>query len=151
MLSSIARVLLFLQLLVPVLAQIETGAAIFVNEDSLESTMELLLETAAMTTSGPWTAEATSTDTAEATETWHNESQTTGTDAEATETSEEVESSTSEETSTSTKTSTRTTQAVEIPATLVPDLHAEAVSFRDVGFIALTCATGIMMIILAIV
>lgn len=216
-----SRLCLFLGLVLPALAQVETGAAITVNKDTLEPTQEIMTATMRMAASASKTAVATMTDhpsteknknkaetdmeeeeetktkakagkatetnteegdktaaesgteTGEATgtETEGTETETgteTGDASESTETDEdgeedeedededeesETDSSTTEETPTTTHARDKTTseRVFEAPATDVPDLNDSAVSFHDPGFIALSFATALMMMVMMLV
>jgi hypothetical protein len=205
---SPARLCLFLGLVLPALAQAETGAAITVNKDTLEPAQDIITATMSVaasktdvaavtdasdaenTQAGIEDEEETKTNAKEAkatetnaegsnesgtetgvatgTETGDGESETgteTGDSTEATETGEDDEygeeyeeteagdsttdSSDTEDASATDSWSTDTDAGVvDVPATDVPNINEEestAVSFHDPGFIALSFATGMMM------
>lgn len=163
---SIFRIFAFLSLLAFTLAQVQTGSAITVNEDMVESTARIATATTAMAGSGPTTVEATSTESAEASRINSSEqSQSTNADGRKEEgkdnEDEDDEDDEAEETFTSgnitttmttkKKEATSATRAVNAPATKVPDLQAAGESFRDPGFIALSLLTALMLFMMMLV
>lgn len=151
------RILAFLGMLAFALAQAETGSAITVNEDALDTKAEIATATTALAGSTPTTVEATSTERAEATSTkTSEEADSTNIDEEKEEEdggTEAGETYTSGNSTTTIATKTTeldetTTTSIEAPATEAPDLLAQAGYFRDPGAVVLSCFTALMLFLM---
>lgn len=150
------RILAFLGMLAFALAQTETGSAITVNEDTLDTKAGIATATIAVAGSTPPTVEATASETAEATSTQTNEkAESTNIDEEKEEEDGETEAEetyTSENSTTTIVTETteldETTTSIEAPATEAPDLLAQAGYFRDPGAVVLSCLSALMLFLM---
>jgi hypothetical protein len=151
------QILTFFGMLAFALAQTETGSAITVNEDTLDTKAGIATATTALAGSTPTTVEATAGETAEATNTQAGEeAESTNIDEEKEEGEGETEAEetyTSENSTTTIVTKTQeldetTTTSIEAPATEVPDLLAQAGYFRDPGAVILSCFSALMLFLM---
>lgn len=139
------------------LPQAEMGSAITVDEDVLDSTADIAIATTAMADLGPITIEPPSSSTTEA------PGADTTNEGEPANAAKEQQGDVKEEEVHSNANSTMTTTATEegvntsvaedseAPATVVPDLLATGVSFRDPGFIALSFLAALMLFMMIFV